>query len=241
MKNFNKKILISVFIFLIVLLLGISIIIANNTSNGVSSEYKEKIYHQIRYLDSTIIDMSNTLNNLNKNSSKVYINWEELQTTIEPLYRYWNSIILDLNNLEIENNHLTDFGKILDNINLSIKSKDKQSSLENLTKLYNKLVIYAQNLEYNEAYTNVVCTKYYLLTAYSIAEKGNWTNVHELILNADSYLLNVVNSMESGKYNQYNINQAYVAVKEMENLINVKDLDIFYLKYKIAMEKLEGL
>lgn len=236
MKRINKKILISIFAFFIVLLLSISIIIANNANNEVSIENKEKIYYEIKYLDNEIITMSNLINN-----NDIYVDWQELQIDTEKLYNYWNSTILDLNNLSLDKNHLTDFGKILDHLTLSIKNKDKQASLDNLVRLYNNLTIYSESLNYDDKYTNILYAKYNLLIAYSIVEKGNWTLTQESIIKSDSYLSDVVNSMDNNKYNQYNINQAYVAVKEMENIINVKDLDVFYIKYNIAMGKLQNI
>ena len=236
MKKFNKKILISIFIFFIVLLLSISIIIANNTNNEVSSENKEKIYYEIKYLDNEIIIMSNLINN-----KSAYIDWQELQINTEKLYNYWNSTILDLNTLSLDKNYLTDFGKILDNLTISIKNKDKQGALTNLAQLYKKLIVYAESLDYDLNYTNILYAKYNLLVAYSIVEKGNWTLTYENIVKSTTYLSNVVNSIENNKYNQYNINQAYVAVKELENIINVRDLDVFYIKYNIAMQKLQNI
>ena len=47
--------------------------------------------------------------------------------------------------------------------------------------------------------------------------------------------------MDNNQYNQYNINQTYIAVKELENIINVRDLDVFYIKYNIAMQKLQNI
>lgn len=236
MKKFNKKILISIFVFFIVLLLSISIIIANNTNNEVSNENKEKIYYEIKYLDNELIIMSNLIN-----TNSVYIDWQELQINTEKLYNYWNSAILDLNTLSLDKNYLTDFGKVLDNLTISIKNKDKQGTLTNLAQLYKKLTSYAESLDYDVNYTNILYAKYNLLVAYSIVEKENWTLTYESIVRSTNYLSNVVNSMDNNKYNQYNINQAYVAVKEMENLINVKDLDVFYIKYNIAMHKLQNI
>ena len=232
MKKSYRKILISIFIFLIIILLSISIILANNTNNEIKIN-KEKIYYQIKYLDSEIIDISYLLNN--------NINWEDIGNSIDRLYNYWNSVILDLNNLNLDKKHLTDFGKILDNLTISIKSLDRQGALDNLLKLYEKIIIYSQSLDYDNSYTNILQAKFNLLTAYSIAEKGNWTLTHESIVKSDEHLSNLVNNMDNNKYSQYNINQAYIAIKELENLINVKDLDIFYFKYSIAMERLENI
>jgi len=232
-KKSYKKILISIFIFSILTLLSISIIIANNTNNANLEINKEKIYYQIKYLDSEIIVMSNILIG--------DINWEELQNSIEKLYNYWNSTILDLNSLDIDKSHLTDFGKILDNLSIVVKNQDRQMSLDNLVRLYEKLTIYTETLNYDSNHTNILKAKYNLLIAYSIVEKGNWTLTHENILESSSYLSNLVNSMNNNQYSQYNINQAYISVKELENIINVKDLDIFYLKYNIAMSKLQNI
>lgn len=236
MKKFNKKILISIFVFFIVLLLSISIIIANNTNNEVSGENKEKIYYEIKYLDNEIIIMSNLINN-----NGAYIDWQELQTNTKKIYNYWNSTILDLNTLSLDKNYLTNFGKILDNLTVSIKNKDKQASLDNLVRLYNNLTIYSESLNYDDKYTNILYAKYNLLVAYSIVEKENWTLTYESIVRSTNFLSNVVNSMDNNQYNQYNINQAYIAVKELENIINVRDLDVFYIKYNIAMQKLQNI
>lgn len=233
MKKINKKILISIFVFLIVILLSISYIIANNTNNTNLEVNNEKIYYQIKYLDSQIIYMSNSFNNIT--------DWNKLQNNLEQLYNYWNSSILDFNSLDIENTNLTDFGKILDNLSIAIKNQNREEALKNLVKLYEKLIIYNKSLNYDENYKNILYAKYNLLISYSIVENGNWTLTHESILRCDTYLSNLVNSMNINQYEQYNINQAYIAVKELENLINTKDLDLYYMKYNIAMEKLENI
>lgn len=233
-----KKVIISIFIFLIILLLSISIIIANNTTS--SNLNKEKIYYQIKYMDNQIIYMSNLLSDKNY-SLDDYNNWNKLISNVEELYNYWNSTILDLNNLEIDKQYLTDFGKILDNLTVSINSHSEQAILNNLVELYKQLIIYSESLNYDVSYTYILYTKYNLLSAYSIVESGNWTLVHESILKSSNYLSNVVNSIENNKYSQYNINQAYISVKELENIINVKDLDVFYIKFRIAIEKLQNI
>ena len=98
-----------------------------------------------------------------------------------------------------------------------------------------------QVINYNEDYTNILNAKYNLMIAYSIVENENWTIIHENILKSDNYISNIINKIDENDYNQYNKKQAYIAIKELENLINIKDKDIFYLKYNIAIEKLNSL
>jgi len=240
MKKDYKKIIISIFIFLIILLLSISIILANNSSEKMKFEIdKEKIYYEIKYFDSQIIYMINMLNNVD-NTNDFYIAWDKLRNQTNNLYVYWNSVILDLNYLDIDKKYLTDFGKDLDNLLIAIKNNDKENTLNNLLQLYKKVIIYSEVLN-DELYNTILAIKYNLIISYSIVEKENWTLTHEYIMKASDNITNLLNSMENNKYNQYNINQAYIAIKELENLINIKDTNVFYIKYKNAMNNIKKI
>ena len=240
MKKVNKKIIISIFVFLIILLLSISIIIANNAANKTNFEIdKNKIYQEIAYFDSQIIYMMTLLNNIDGNEN-FYIDWKELQKQNEILYNYWNSVILDLNYLDIDKKNLTDFSQSLDKLNVSIKDNNKKMTFQNLLDLYNKLIIYSKIFN-NKTYSLLLDTKYNLLLSYSIVEEGNWTLIYEYILKSSENMSNMVKESDNNQYNQYNINQSYISVKELENLINIKDINIFYMKYKIAMNNIEKI
>ena len=235
MKNFNKKIITSTFIFFIILLLSISILLANNVLNELNVEVnEEKIYYEIKYFDSKIIYMSKLINNSQG------IDWKELENQTNILYNYWNSAILDLNYLDINKKSLTDFGINLDTLSISIIYKNEQNTLKNLIDLYKKLTIYIDEINYDN-YKNIMLTKYNLLVSSIVVKTENWTLTNEYIIEASKHINKLVNTININQYSQYNINKAYVAVKEMENLINVKDIGVFYLKYNIALDKLENL
>lgn len=234
MEKINRKILLSIFVFFIILFLSISIIIKKRFFNNAYLDINiEKIYYQIKCLDNEIIYIYDLIDS--------NTNLTILQKDVEKLYRYWNSAILDFNNLKIDNKDLTDFGKILDNLTISIRNQEKQNCINYVIELYNKLIIYTENLDYNENYTNIIYAKYSLLNAYSNAFLENWTIAHEYILECDDYISNVINSVNNSEYNQYNINQAYISIKELENLINIKDFDLFKIKYNTAINKLKNL
>lgn len=239
MRN-NKKNIISIFVFLIIFLLIISLILLNNSFKKTNIEIdEEKIYYEIEYFDSQLVYMINLLNNVQQ-IDNFYINWSELEKNTQILTNYWNSVILDFNYLDIDKNYLTSFGKNLDTLYISIKNKDKDNTLNNIITLYNDLIIYSETL--NNYYNNTILNiKYNLLIAYSIVEKNNWTLTNEYIIKASENMVNMLNSIESNQYNQYNINQAYIAIKELENIVNEKNIDLFYLKYNIANQKLEQL
>lgn len=233
--KFNKKILISFFIFLDILFISFSIIIANKANNhSDSNKNNEKMNFQIKYLSEQLIEMSYILNH------NAMINWQNLQSDTQTLYLYWNSSILDFNTLEIDKNILTEFGINIDNLSIAIKNNNQQETIRVIVYLYKTLTILSENINYNHE-SDLMKSKYYLLAAYSIAEKGNWTVTQENILKSDEQLSRIVNNMENTDYNQYNLNQAYVAVKELENTIITKNLELFYWKYTITMDKLNNL
>lgn len=239
MRN-NKKNIISIFVFLIIFLLVISLILLNNSLKKTNIEIdEEKIYYEIEYFDSQFVYMINLLNNVQQ-IDDFYINWSELEKNTQILTNYWNSVILDFNYLDIDKNYLTSFGKNLDTLYIFIKNKDKDNTINNIITLYNDLIIYSETL--NNYYNNTILNiKYNLLIAYSIVEKNNWTLTNEYIIKASEDMANILNSIENNQYNQYNINQAYIAIKELENIINEKNIDLFYLKYNIANKKIEQL
>ena len=240
MKKINKRIIISIFVFLIILLLSISIIIKKNSSNKINSETdREKVYYEIKYIDSQLISMLHLLYNIDTDIN-FYINWEELNNQTQSLYRYWNSVILDFNYLDIDKNALTKFGQDLDQLSIAISNQDKYIASNKLLELYQKLTIYSHALN-NNKYNILLVTKYNLLNSLAIAEKENWTLIYEYIQTASNNISNLVNQMDNNKYIQHNINQAYISIKELENIINSKDLKVYYFKYKMVMNNIEKI
>jgi len=231
MKKTNKTIIILAFTFFIIFLLSIYIVKANNkTSIEIN---KEKIYYEIKYFDSKFISIFNLLYNTDGN-----LDLEKLEEKLNILYNYWNSVILDLNYLDIDKNNLTNFGKNLDELSIAIKYMNKKSSLDSLIKLYDKLIIYSQTLNY-DFYTKILLTKYNLLLSSHMVDNNNWTLAYEYILKASESMDYILKYND--RKNQYNINQAFVAIKEMENLLSIKDNDVFFIKCKIALDKLQNL
>ena len=234
MKKMNRKFIILFLILFIILAFSISILFAKHTNhNTFSSKDKEKTNYEIQYMDSQIVSMAD--------SCGLSVDWQALENKTNQFYHYWNSAILDLNTLEINKTILRDFGKDLDNLNIAIKNKNKQDTLTCLVTLYHSLIVFTDTLSSNDSEKNLLNTKYYLLMAYSVVENNNWTRTQEHLLKSDQYFLRIVNALDDSSYHPYNINQAYIAIKELENTILTQNLDLFYQKYQLTMEKLNKL
>ena len=240
----NKKVVVTISVLTFLFIIGsvVTLVLANNNQNDSSKI--EKANSQISYLDNEIIVIINMLNNIsneynvNVTNNNREIDWDTIEKNISKLYLSWNSIIIDLNNLNIKNTRLTDFGKKLDDTTISIKNKNKLATLTNLSDLYYLLVSYVESYNSDANLKININTKYYLIKAYSLIDTNNWTLIYDNIKKAEQFYYKNINDINIDTNNQFNQNKVYVAIKELENISRTKDADLFYLKYSIVMKNL---
>ncbi len=235
----NKKVIAILSILTFLLIIGSIITLVYATNNSNTNIKIEKTNSQILYLDNEITKIINNINNISKDynvfNRKQDVDWESIEKDICKLYSSWNSIIIDFNNLEIQNTTLTDFGKKLDDISISVKNKNKSLTLSNLADLYYFLTLYINYYKSDIQLKNNINTKFFLIKAYSLVETNNWTLIYENLENAVEAYYNNISSIDINNNNKFNNNKIYVSIKELENISRVKDIDLFYLKYSIIM------
>lgn len=229
-------IIISISVFLSLLLGIITFIMAINT-NDTKQYDEEKIDSQIKQMDYQILKLLNDFNNRNEQN----INWDELRLDINTLYTSWNGIIVDFSSLNIDNHYLTDFGKKIDEIMITVQNKDVHKAKSNLSDLYGFLVQYTNCYQSNIILKNNIITKYYLIKAYTLLDTNNWTLINENINNATTNFYQNINMIDISENQKFNFNKTYVAINELKNTINSKNKDLFFIKYKIAMDEIEKI
>lgn len=166
-------------------------------------------------------------------------NWEILKSEIELLYSSWGTIILDLYKINVNSEDILEFSSLLDETIIYIKEEDKQKSLIALANLYAYIPRYMEKYSTSSENINIQKTKSNLINAYALIDTENWNNISNQIDNAELNYLNVLNSVSTEE--NYNVNKAYILLKELQNSISEQDKDIFYIKYKNLLEKLNNL
>ena len=225
----KKKIAFFSFIILLIILASIlSMVFATNENN--TNLNNEKIDAEIKYLDEKF---SNIYKELLIDGLRV--DWNKMQEPIKEIYSSWNSIIIDLNNLQIKNLDLINFGKKVDEISIYINEKNTNNVLLSISDLYSLLAIYTNSYNSNVDMKNKINSKYYLIKAYSLTNTDNWVLINENIAKAEKINLDYITNI----YNNYNISRIYVSIKELENSINIKNKEIFKMKLKIVLENLD--
>lgn len=167
--------------------------------------------------------------------NKDEVDWVTIKSEVELMYSTWNSILLDLYSMNIENEDILGFSQSLDNAILVVKSEDKQKSLEELAKLYSYLPKYIEKISVEESTKNILQTKANIINAYALVEQENWAEVQNQINQADTAYSKVANDVSYIENKQEEVSRVYILIKELRNSINLKDKDIFYIKYKNLM------
>lgn len=206
---------------------------SSQSSEGSDSEQtgEEKESSQTKYT----LEKTSTLSNSSKE-----INWDKIKSEVEILYSVIPTTTLDLYSLNIDQNEILQFNKDLDNLTSSVKNEDKEKTLENLSKLYGYLPKYLEKIYENETYTNIVKTKSYVVSAYSIVDTENWNQISEYVKKAIESYSSVLNNITTDS-KTYNVNKGYILLNELQNAVNMKDKEIFLIKYKNLLEEFNSI
>ena len=149
---------------------------------------------------------------------------------------------VDLYQTNTNQQDIMNFNKEYDNLTKAVKDEDKEVTLDELAILYNYLPKFLQNCTEKEKEITIIKTKQYILNAYSLIEKEEWSTISENInIAAQEFRKLVTNINNDEKNNQYNINKAYIMINEMQNAVLLRDRDVFLIKYKNVLEELQNI
>lgn len=169
------------------------------------------------------------------------IDWESLKTEIEEIYSSWAIVTLDLYKQKVDSQSILNFNTDLDLATKAIQQQDKVATLNTLSKLYSYIPTYASDFLSNFEKVNVYKTKANILNAYAVIEQNNPDEVKRQLSQAEENFKNIVNNISSDSQNQETINKTYIMLKDIQNSVDPKSIDVFYVKYKNLMEELNIL
>ncbi len=169
------------------------------------------------------------------------IDWNSIKNNIEIINEAWAVVILDLSNVNVDNNDILNFSSTLDDCILSIKDEKKADTLTNIAKLYSFIPRFERGISAENSIQNIKQVKSYIINAYSLVEKNDWTSIGNNISECEKTFRNITNDMEYMKDKEYKVNRTYVLIKELQNSLTYKDKKLFYVKYKNLMESINTM
>lgn len=171
----------------------------------------------------------------NKNQT---IDWEYIKSSAETIHSSWATLTIDLHSLNVNNQDILNFSSVLDQVTLSAKQEDKTATLNNLASLYAFFPSYIKQISDNSEKINIDYTKACVLNSYALLEQNKWDEMKLQVTNGINYFTNILNSVNDEKQNQNKLSKTYVLLNELNNSIDLKDKDLYMIKYRNVMEEL---
>lgn len=171
----------------------------------------------------------------NKNQT---IDWEYIKSSAETIHSSWATLTIDLHSLNVNNQDILNFSSVLDQVTLSAKQEDKTATLNNLASLYAFFPIYIKQISDDSKKINIDYTKACVLNSYALVEQNKWDEMKLQVTNGINYFTNILNSVNDEKQNQNKLSKTYVLLNELNNSIDLKDKDLYMIKYRNVMEEL---
>ena len=173
------------------------------------------------------------------NSSQ--IDWDLIKNEVEIMYSSIPAVTLDLYEINVNQSDILKFNSDLDQLTISVKEENKEKTLSSLSTLYQYLPVFLQNCSDDEIYKTIVNVKSNVFIGYSILDSDDWNAISDSITKAiDNYSV-LLTGVNIEKENQYSINKGYIMLNELQNAVNLKDKEIFLIKYKNLLEEINGI
>ena len=169
------------------------------------------------------------------------INWDNEKGVIESINVKWTSLIVDLHQLNVNNDDILNFSNILNHTIVNIKQENKVNTMLDLANLYGYIPNYLKQFSNDEEKISIEYIKSNILNSYALVEQERWDEVKEQVFNSVENITNIMNSINTEQFSQYQINRIYVMLNELYSSIDLKDKQLYYIKYRNVMEELMNI
>lgn len=204
---------------------------SSSSENSGNSERKESGNSK----ENSKFELKN--NGILSNSSNE-VDWDSIKSNTEIIYSTWPTTVVDLHQLNVKNEDILNFSNVLDQVTIGVKQEDKVATLNNLASLYAFLPNYRSQISSDNKMLNIDYTKACILNSYALAEQNKWDEMKTQITNGINYFSNVMNSIDGNGQAQSRVSKIYVLLNELNSSIDLKDKELYYIKYRNAMEEL---
>ena len=169
------------------------------------------------------------------------INWTSCKNESELIYTSISTITLDLYRLNVSQEDILNFNKDFDRLTIGIEEENKQTTLDNLVKLYEYIPKFAQNTVDDTLYKTVLETKWNVFKAYAKLDTGDWGGMSTNMADAINTYATLLTNAQIDANKQASVNKGYVMLNELKNAVDTQNTSIFLIKYKNLLEEINNL
>ena len=143
--------------------------------------------------------------------------------------------------VNVNNDDILNFSNILNQTIVNIKQENKVNTMLDLANLYGYIPNYLKQFSNDEEKISIEYIKSNILNSYALVEQERWDEVKEQVFNSVENITNIMNSINTEQFSQYQINRIYVMLNELYSSIDLKDKQLYYIKYRNVMEELMNI
>ena len=197
----------------------------DSSSSNSKTSTQEQIKYEIEKSNILLTDFSN-------------VDWKYIKGEVESIYVLWSTLIIDLHELKVNNDDILNFSNSLDQVTISIKQENKLSSTNNLANLYSYIPAYVEQISKDENEKNIYYTKNCIINTYALIEQHNWTEMKNQTATAIEFFSKIMNDIGNGEKQNSKMMKIYVLLNELYSSMDLKDKELYYIKYRNTMEEL---
>lgn len=166
--------------------------------------------------------------------------WDDIKIKIERFTEVATEVEIDLKEMNIEEQDIQEFDNTLNEAIINVKDNDKINTAKNLGKLYSKLPLFIEKYSEDKLFVVAEKMKDKILKAYILLEEDNWEETKNSVKQALSYIEEARQISEQENKNKYDIKKTEALLKELEAATDLKNKDVFYIRYVNVMQELQA-
>ncbi|MBR2785920.1 MAG: hypothetical protein IKD76_00180 [Clostridia bacterium] len=172
--------------------------------------------------------------------SEPKVDWNKLISRVENLYTSWTTIARDLEKVGVPTEQLSGFVSGMDRLSVAVKGQDRSGTIDSVINMYTSLPMFVEKCN-NSKKNMVLLSKYNLLLCYKYADLEDWEQLQNSIVGLGTSVSNMYNKKSEFEGKEINIENINIILNEMNSATDVKDKDVFLVKYRNLMQELNML
>lgn len=196
-----------------------------------------KLNAELEYVEDLIFKVAN------KHAKGEYLEedkfkWEDIKGDMQKINSTWNTLILDLTEVNVSNQDIIGFSNDLNDLLISVSKESEVMMLEKLNDMYAKVIVFKEAYLKDKSQIQKNKIKSEVLSIYVLTNKDDYESAKTKIASTIDTYKSMMNDIQYAEENAYNLNKIYVLLEEFSNAIQTQNYDLVRMKYIVTVENL---
>lgn len=202
-----------------------------------SKTIQDKTDEEISFIEDEIFTIVNKYIKGEYTDDAGGIKWEDVNKEVQNLNSALDTIMLDLSEFDISNDELIKLRNEINNLSISVTSKDDYNLLQKSSYIYSLLPTYTEKYSQDKNKIDNMKLKSLVLSCMVQANFLEWDSAKNTAGLAETKYKEMMDNVDYMKEYSYNLNKVYILIGEFKNAIGLEELELAKQKYINFIEK----